>query len=157
MSEQIDNHVAEAEERPGREFKPAKPQHHGDHQDWLSAVTWAVILIWAGVAWLGNNLGWLDAIKSQLVDTNFLMSFNFLNLPVWTVVVLGAGIIVLIEAIIRLIVPALRKKLNGALWGSAILLGIGLSNIFGWDRVWPIFLIVLGLVALGSAFLRKSS
>ena len=62
-------------------------------RDPLSSMVWAGILIWVGVSLLANNLGILDNIP-------FLNQFE----P-WSLAFAGAGVIVLLEVLIRLTVP----------------------------------------------------
>ncbi len=129
-------------------------QKHAEktHQDPLSAITWALILIWAGLVFLASNLGWLDRFQPQF---NLPGEIEFMGLRTWSVIALGAGIILLFEAIIRTIVPAYRCSTGGSYFLAAILLGIGLNAIFGWQLIWPLVLIGMGLAALANAFFRK--
>ena len=80
--------------------------------------------------------------------------FEFLGLRTWSVIALGAGLILFIEAIIRTIVPAYRGSTGGNYFLAAIFIVIGLNGIFGWNLVWPFILIGLGLAALANAFFR---
>lgn len=122
------------------------------NRDPLSSLAWALILIWAGLVFLANNLGWLDQIQVQQVLPEEL---NFLGLSTWSVIFLGAGVIVFLEAIIRTFVPAYRSSTGGNFFLAAIFLGIGLSGIFGWQLVWPFILIGMGLSALASALIQN--
>ncbi|HPX95242.1 MAG TPA: hypothetical protein PLA02_00560 [Brevefilum fermentans] len=128
--------------------KPAEKAH----QDPLSAITWALILIWAGLVFLASNLGWLDRFQPQF---NLPGEIEFLGLRTWSVIALGAGIILLFEAIIRTIVPAYRRSTGGSYFLAAILLAIGLNAIFGWQLIWPLVLIGMGLAALANAFFHR--
>jgi hypothetical protein len=121
------------------------------HQDTLSSLAWALILIWAGLTFLASNLGWLDRIEPQF---NLPGELEFLGLRTWSVIALGAGVILFLEALIRTIVPAYRGSTGGTYFLAAIFLGIGLNGIFGWDLVWPFILIGLGLAALANAIFR---
>jgi hypothetical protein len=122
------------------------------HQDPLSALAWALILIWAGLVFLASNLGWLDQIPDQFVLPE---GFQILGLRTWSVIALGAGLILFIEALIRTFVPAYRSSTGGSYFLAAIFLGIGLNGIFGWQLVWPLVLIGMGLAALANAFVRS--
>jgi hypothetical protein len=110
------------------------------HRDPLSAARWAVILIWAGVALLANqlpflsNLGWLDG---------------------WGLVFTGAGAIILLEVIVRVIVPVYRRPIGGTLVLAAIFLGIGLGDLFGWGVTIPLVLIAIGVGVLLRGFMRR--
>ena len=47
------------------------------------------------------------------------------------------------------------------MWGIIIglfIIMLGVSNLLGgnvWDQLWPMFLILLGVIIIGSAFLRN--
>lgn len=119
-------------------------------RDPLSNLAWALILIWAGLVFLASNLGWLDQFQPVLPE-----GFEFLGWTNWSLIFLGAGVIVFIEALIRMIVPAYRSSTGGSFFLAAIFLGIGLSGLFGWELVWPFVLIALGLSTLASALFRS--
>jgi len=99
-------------------------------RDPLNAAAWATILIWAGVVLLADNLGlfaaweWFDA---------------------WGLILTGAGLIVLLEAALRLLIPAYRRPIGGSLIWGAVLLGLGLGNLVGASIAWPLILIAIGL------------
>jgi hypothetical protein len=123
-------------------------------RDPLGSITWAAILIWAGLVLLADNLGMLKAFTLpfyQFLPERFL----WLNPGVWSVIFIGAGIIVLIEVVLRLLVPALRRHVGGNLILAAILIGAGLGNIYGWNLVWPFVLIVIGIGVLLRGFTRR--
>lgn len=91
-------------------------------RDPLNAVVWALILIWLGLTLLANNLGLLDKLPSP---------------PDWEwshLFFLGAGGILLLEALFRLLVPAFRTPIVGTLILGAVFFLIGLSA-FGAD-IW---------------------
>ena len=99
-------------------------------RDPLSAAAWATVLIWAGVVFLADNLRlfgaweWFDA---------------------WGMILAGAGLIVLLEAALRLLIPAYRRPIGGTLIWGAVLLGLGLGNLFGASVAWPLILIAIGV------------
>jgi hypothetical protein len=123
-------------------------------RDPLGSITWAVILIWAGLVLLADNLGRLPAFNlpfSQVFPDRFI----WLNSRAWPVILIGAGLIMLIEVALRLLVPALRRHIGGNLVLAAILLGAGLGNFYGWNLVWPFVLIAIGLGSLLRGFTRR--
>ncbi|MDF1520382.1 MAG: hypothetical protein RQ728_06880 [Brevefilum sp.] len=122
------------------------------NRDPLSAIAWALILIWAGLVFLAQNLGWLDQIQFQVVE---IEGITLTGISTWAVIMIGAGVIVFFEAIIRTFVPAYRSSTGGNFFLAAIFLGIGLGSIFGWTLVWPFILIAMGLSALASALIQR--
>jgi len=73
---------------------------------------------------------------------------------IWGIIMLGAGIILLGEAIIRLLVPSIKRRVVGTLVLGVVFIGIGLGNFFGWDLIWPFILILLGVSVLVGGLLR---
>jgi hypothetical protein len=107
--------------------------------DPVSAAVWACVFIWAGLVLLAGNLGVLDWLSrepgrpfSAWTDT-------------WGLILLGAGVLVLIGAGIRMAVPSYRRSVSGDLIFGAILIGIGIGNVFGFSITLPLILIVIGL------------
>jgi len=120
----------------------------GDGESWdekwrrdpVDAAMWAVILIWAGIMLLGSSMGWFD---------------RFETLPAWSIGFLGAGVIVLLAALFRLLVPAYRRPIAGNLIFAAILIGIGLGEVIGWVVIGPIVLIGIGAGILLTGIFRR--
>jgi hypothetical protein len=100
---------------------------------------WAFLLIWAGIMLLGANLGWFDDI----------------GLEAWSIGFLGAGIIVLLFAALRLVMPAYRAPIVGNLIFGVVLIAIGLGDILDWVIIWPLVLIVIGVSLLLRGFFRR--
>jgi hypothetical protein len=94
------------------------------------------MLIWAGVALLLANLG----ILSWRIGDN--------RIEPWSIVLIGAGLILLIEVLIRLVMPAYRRAVGGTLFFAALLLAFGLEDVVGWSVTWPLILIASGLFVL---------
>ncbi len=144
--EKDDEEGYEQDERLAREKRRGDP---------LGGITWAAVLIWAGLVLLANNLGMLRALTLpfyRILPEKYL----WLNPRVWSVILIGAGVIVLIEAALRLLVPTMRRHVGGNLVLAAILAGAGFGNIYGWNLVWPVVLIVIGLGFLGRGFTRRA-
>ena len=103
-----------------------------------------MILVWAGLVFLASNFGWLDAIQ---VSQSLPPGLEFIGLGTWSLIFLGAGVLIFIESLLSTFVPSLRSQNSGNYFLAAIFLGIGLSSIFGWDLIWPLVLIFLGISA----------
>ncbi len=82
-------------------------------RDPLSAIIWAAILIWAGVVLLADNLQMLA---------------RFGDLEPWGLILAGAGVIVLLEVLLRLLVTAYRRPVGGTFIFAVLLLGAGLQS-----------------------------
>jgi hypothetical protein len=129
------------------EKQEEKPSGGWGYEKWrrdpLGAVVWAGILIWAGLALLAANLGFLDNLRIQ--DS---------RVETWSIIFIGAAVIVFLEALVRLVMPAYRRAVGGTLFFAFVLLGVGLGNLLGWHVVGPLILIALGLSVLARGFFR---
>jgi hypothetical protein len=114
-----------------------------NRSDPLSRVIWAGILIWAGVVLLVNNLGILRDVP--------LLG----DMGAWSLAFAGAGLIILVEVLIRLVVPAYSGPIIGSLIIALVLLGIGLDDLVGWSIIWPVIVIGFGVIILFRALVRK--
>jgi len=122
-------------------------------RDPLSAVVWAAIFIWAGLVLLAETTGYLNTLN---IRGAFAPESRFLaGATAWSLIALGAGVIVIIEIIVRILVPAYRRPITGSLILAVILIGIGLGNLWNWDVVWPLILIILGLSILTRGLMRR--
>ena len=57
----------------------------------------------------------------------------------------GAGVILLLEVLARLLIPAYRRPVTGTIILAFVFIGIGLGNLISWNVVWPIILIAICL------------
>jgi hypothetical protein len=138
-----------SEETQGRQHGEKQEKHdEKEEKSWeekwqrdpLTAAAWALILIWAGVVLLANNL-------------NVFEWLPFLEF--WSLFFLGAGAILLLEAGFRLIMPAYRQPVTGNLILAVIFLVIGLGGIIRWQCILPGVVIAAGLYLLVTGFLRQ--
>ena len=132
----------------GKEEEKEEEKGRGWDEKWrrdpLSAMVWAAILIWAGVVLLLGNVGVLDDLR---VGDSYVEP--------WSIGFIGAGVIVLVEVVIRLLVPAYRRVVGGTIVFAAVLLGVGLGEMVGWAVIGPVILIVLGVSVLLGGALRR--
>jgi hypothetical protein len=123
-------------ERPRNEKDEKNEKDNGDSWDekWrndpVNAAVLALILIWAGVVWLVSNIDGFPTIG---------------GLEVWSTIMIGAGLIVLLGVLVRLFVPAYRRPVLGYIILGVVLIAIGLGNIISWTLIGPLVLIAIGV------------
>jgi hypothetical protein len=118
--------------------------HEKSSNDALSALVWAALFIWAGLVLLADNLGMLNNVYVWGTE-----------MSAWSIIFTGAGVILLIEVLIRLLIPAYRRHVTGTLIFAGILLAIGLGGSFGWSIIWPLIFIFIGVTMLIGALTRR--
>jgi len=131
-----------------REEKSWEEKYRNDP---ISAALWACVFIWAGLVLLAGNLGLLDWLSRRPGQQFFAWTDS------WGLILLGAGVIVLIGAGIRVSMPAYRRSVSGDLILGVILMGIGIGNIFGFSVTLPLILIVIGLSILLRGWRRSQA
>ena len=158
MSDQDMNEKDEKQYNEKDEKELRKHDEKVEERDALSSIVWAAILIWAGLVFLAANTGWLQKFLSGSFFIRFLPpGMEVFEPGVWSLISLGAGVILLLEVVVRLLMPNFHRHIFGTLILAGVFLGIGLGNFFGWELVWPIILIILGIsVLLGGSLRRKS-
>ena len=130
------------EPRKEKDEKDEKGRDESWDEKWrrdpLNAAGWAFILIWAGLVLIAENVGMLDnmGIRGEA----------------WSIAFLGAGVIVLLGVLVRLLVPAYRRPVTGSIIFGFILLGIGLGELTRWDVVGALVLIAIGVSIILSRF-----
>ncbi len=133
-----------------REKHDEKTMEEKWRRDPLSRITWAIVLIWGGLVFLAANLGYLNTIPTNVPGGAFIPYMG-----AWGVFMVGAGLLLLIEVLVRLAIPAYRAPIGGTFFLALVFIGIGAGNWFGWDVIWPFILIALGLSILMRAFWRR--
>lgn len=123
-------------------------------RDPLSLILWAAVLIWAGIVLLADNLGLLGGLGPGItVGSEFIRPFSATSL-----ILLGAGVIVLLGVVARLVYPELRRPIGGSIVLGIILVALGLGGIVGFGILWPLILIAIGLaIVLTRVFERRGS
>jgi hypothetical protein len=142
----------ELEKRDEKEEKTEKSYDEKQRNDPVGNMVWAATLIWAGIVLLANNLGWFESLSIRLSDAAWSMPFDLgAWVGAWQVFFIGAGVLVLIGVVVRLLVPEYRRPVLGDLIWGIVLFGIALGR---WELIWPLILIAVGLSLLIGGFIR---
>ncbi len=139
MSDRPRGEKEEEKEEEKRHEKQEKSWDEKWRHDPVGAFVWACIFIWAGLVLLAANTGFL---------TRLFEEWGLPRLRSWSVILAGAGAVVIAGALLRLLIPSLRRAVFGALIVGVVLIGVGLHEVVGWDVVWPTILIVVGVSIL---------
>jgi hypothetical protein len=137
-----------------KEIAMTTGQDTGQYQDnrrWrggdsLSTLIWALIFIWAGGVLLAENLGYLGALQTRFTGLSGVWSY--FGLAGWPLIFLGAGVLVLVEIVIRLVVPSYRRAILGRAILAIVFIGVGLGPLTNWGVIWPLILIIIGAAML---------
>ncbi len=133
----------EKEQEKEREKENEKGQQAGEkfRRDPISGAFWASILIMAGLVFLADEFGYLPQIG---------------NAQVWHWIAFGAGLALLLEALVRAVSPDYARPVMGRFIWSGILLVIGASGVISTEITWPLVLVVVGVGILVGTLLRKT-
>ncbi len=110
-------------------------------RDPLSAMFWAGFLILAGLIYLANNMNFLPQVGSA---------------EAWDWIMVCGGGLLLLLAFIRSVSPDYARPVGGNVILGAILVAIGLGEIIDSDLIWPILLMVGGVLLLINAMRGRS-
>jgi hypothetical protein len=142
--------MSEEERRPQYGEKPEKQEKEEEkheksweekwRRDPLNAAVWALILIWLGLALLAGNFGLFDGLE---------------KINSWNIFFAGAGGILLLEVLFRLLMPAYRQPIIGNLILALVFLAIGLGSIVNWGIIWGLIIIGIGLYVLFTGFFQR--
>lgn len=120
--------------------------------DPVSAIAWAAILIWAGLVLLADNLGYLANLNlGAWISSEWLVG----AIGVWSLILIGAGIILLLEVLVRLLFPAYRRGVTGTIILAFLFIGLGLGSLVSWGVILPLMLIAIGLVIVIRVLFRR--
>ncbi len=142
------------DEKAEEKYSEKEEEKHEEknNNDPLSSLVWALILIWAGLVFLGENLGLMETIVADPIQIG---EVTIRQIGTWSMIFLGAGVLIFLEGVIRTFVPAYRSSTGGDFFLAAVFLGIGLGGLIGYSLVWPFILIAMGLATLASAMIRQ--
>ena len=155
MSDQHDEKFDEKEMEKREEKSPEEKNMEEKYQrDPLGTVVWGAILIWAGLVLLASTTGFLGSFYNRLADTP---GFQFLGQisGAWGLICIGAAAIILVEILVRLLMPAYRRPILGSFIVAMVFLGIGLGNLWNWNVAWALILIVLGVSFVSRSLRRR--
>ena len=128
----------EKDEKDRREQNEKHEKQEKDQRDPLSNVVGAFFLIFAGVILLAQSQGWVTWDQ-----------FGGL----WNLFFVGLGLAILLEAALRLMLPAYRRPILGQVIAGVVLLAIGFGGMTGFQLTGPIILIGIGVaILLGGLF-----
>lgn len=103
-----------------------------DQQDRLSWFTAALALMWAGFVLLLRNVGLADGLSSDYAGA---------------IIFVGAGILLWIEALVRLAAPAYQRGIGGRVVLGMVFVIIGLSELTE-ANLWPLMFVGIGIALL---------
>lgn len=144
MSEEEIRRKDEKQEKEEKDEKDRGEREWDKGEQWsggdaLGPLIWGLIVILAGAALLAANLG----------------TFPWLTWEnVWSFIFIGAGLLFLLEVVIRLLLPAYRRPIRGRIILAFVALAIGVGGIIGWELTWPLIVIAVGLAIILGVFLR---
>lgn len=126
-------------------------------EDLVSAVVGGSILIWAGLVLLAGNRGYSEQMRGFLDSLSiqpysFDWEVPFFGLAAVQLFLLGAGAILVVEGVIRLLVPAYRRSVAGTFIGAVVLLSLAVGK---WQLIWPLIVIAIGASILVSGLVRR--
>jgi len=126
-------------------------------RDPIAAISWALFLIWAGVLLLLYNLDQLSVLTDFVMGLNLPLAelpfeIPFFDAEAWQIFFLGAGLIVTVEIIVRLLFPTYRRSIVGSVIWAGILFGLVFGN---WEVVFPAIVIAAGVVILLGSFIKR--
>ena len=109
------------------------------HRNPLGFVTFALLVIWLGVTLLLQNSGVIEN-----------------NDRGWALFAWGGGALILLEAIVRLVVPRFRRPVMGGFVWGAIWVGVGFGLWFDrWEVIGPIVIIAVGVAILAGRLVPR--
>jgi len=130
MSEQLSNE---------KEREKSSSEKDWWRSDRLDAIWWGITFVWGALVLVAET-------------TNYAANFSWWN--GWGVFFTGIGVAALIGTVIRLQMPAYRKKWIGGLIFGTILLAIGLSTWESAGWIWIVLLLAVGIITLRGALTR---
>jgi hypothetical protein len=123
------------EEKQEKEEKREKGEKSGDR---TGPLTGGLILIWLGISLF-------------LAQTHYIDWTTW-----WPFFLIGIGVILIVQAVIRFSSSQHRAPAMGFLIGGTVLLIIGLAGVMGMNDWWPFVLIAIGLMVIFGGMRARS-
>jgi len=130
----------EKEEKDEKDQRDRQEKEEKGASDRPGTVSWALVLIMAGLFLLASNLGLIPQGDDSVTVGVILM---------------GAGVIVALEVLFRYLRPEYRRPLGGRLVLAVVLFGLGAGSGLGWENTWPVVLIGIGIAILVGTITRR--
>jgi hypothetical protein len=136
--------MSDEQERQEKEEKEEKERDEWGGEKWgekwsrdpLGTFTWALIIIWAGVVLLLVNLS---------ADGEAILGLDSGNFWAW--ILTGAGVLIWLEILVRVAMPAYRQPLGGRIILGTIFIMVGASEVVDVE-LWPLVIIAIGVALL---------
>jgi hypothetical protein len=135
-NEKQEKEEKDEKDRGEREWDKGEQWSGGDA---LGPIIWGLIIIFAGLAFAAVNLGMYPWLTWE---------------NVWSVIFIGAGLLFVLEVIIRILMPTYRRPIRGRIILAFVALAIGLGGLIGWEVTWPLIIIAVGLAIVIGVFVR---
>lgn len=144
MSEESYRRKNEKQEKEEKDEKDRGEREWDKGEQWsggdaLGPIIWGLIIIFAGLAFAAVNLGMYPWLTWE---------------NVWSVIFIGAGLLFVLEVIIRILMPTYRRPIRGRIILAFVALAIGLGGLIGWEVTWPLIIIAVGLAIVIGVFVR---
>lgn len=137
MQPRVRNEKEEKDEKDQRDRQEKEEKGASDRPGTLS---WALVLIMAGLVLLAANTGLLPREDGG---------------STFGIILMGAGVIVGLEVLFRYLRPEYRRPLGGRLVLAIVLFVIGAGSSIGWEHTWPVVLIGIGVSILVGSMTRR--
>ena len=121
-------------EPSGTQSETRSDSGFGDALTWF---TGALILMWTGFVLLARNAGEVLGVEVEYASA-------------W--IMTGAGVLLWVEAILRLAIPDFQHGVGTRIILGAIFVIVGLGEVLT-VNLWPMLLIAIGFVMIGAFFL----